>query len=444
MQETLRETTEELRPVLVPSTRPVKPRRGLLWLVLTGVTICAALGLLYRDEIEARLGPPPPSVRTTQVQPGTVEQTIRLTGRTIARTAVYLRAPNLRGRRSNRAGDFGLVLEKLAAPGTFVTRGAPVAMFDRLYMMNRLDDYRADRVELEHRLETLKADVEVRRNAHRQLVRAAKARMDQAALDLKTSPVRSAIQVALFQHAYEEAKANHEALLAQTKDVEASAQADIRIAELALREAQVEERRAQTNAEKMLVRAPVDGLVVISEIFRGSEFGAIKSGDQVRPGQPYAQIADPGSLMIEAIVNQVDVEQMRLGAAAHLRFDAYADLELPARVNAVSPLAKPRRWRGNYVSEVPVFLKLERSDPRLIPNLTVSADVVLASEQSEEIVPREAVFSEPDGEQPVAYVRTESGWEKRELQLGLASEVAVVVRSGLSRGELVALDEPVG
>jgi multidrug efflux pump subunit AcrA (membrane-fusion protein) len=194
----------------------------------------------------------------------------------------------------------------------------------------------------------------------------------------------------------------------------------------------------------MLVRAPVDGLVVISEIFRGSEFGAIQSGDQVRPGQPYAQLADPGSLMIEAIVNQVDVERLRIGAAAHLRFDAYADLELPARVDAVSPLAKARRWRGNYVSEVPVFLKLERSDPRLIPNLTVSADVVLASEQSEEIVPREAVFSEPDSEQPVAYVRTESGWEKRELQLGLASEITVAVRSGLSRGELVALDEPAG
>ena len=72
----------------------------------------------------------------------------------------------------------------------------------------------------------------------------------------------------------------------------------------------------------MFVREPVSGRVVLAEIFRGSGLSRIRVGDQVRPGQPYAQIVDSGSVIIEAVANQVDVEQWRVGAVAQLRFDA--------------------------------------------------------------------------------------------------------------------------
>jgi hypothetical protein len=240
----------------------------------------------------------------------------------------------------------------------------------------------------------------------------------------------------------EEAKATYEALLAQAKYVELMEKAEIRLAQLLLREEQIEERRAAANVAKMLVRAPVDGLLVVTEIFRGAEFGQIRAGDELRPGRPYAQIVDPRSMIIEATANQVDLENLRIGARAQVRVDAYSDLELPARVYSIGPLAKVRRWRANYVSEVPVFLKLDRVDARLIPNLTVSADIILHRESSDGIIPREAVFHDAGGENPFAYVQTPSGWEKRELWLGLANHLEAAVASGLSQGEVVAVTDP--
>jgi multidrug resistance efflux pump len=408
--------------------------------------LVAAIGLVlnYRAQLATRFRPGSPvAVRTAEVRSGTIEQTIRLTGATVAERSVYLRAPYLRGRRSvGGPGDFGLALEELTAPGKRIKKGDQVAAFDRMSMLNRLDDYRAARVDRELRVRTMRAELDVKRVAYQQQIRVAKATMDKAALDLKTAPVRSAIQVALFQLAFEEARATYEALLAQAKYIEVMESAEVRLAQLELQEARVEERRAEANVDKMVVRAPVDGLVVVTEIFRGSEFGQIQAGDQLRPGQPYAQIVDPRSMIVEATANQVDVENLRIGARAHLLFDAYSDLELAARVYSIGPLAKGRGWRTNYVPAVSVFLKLDRVDPRLIPNLTVSADVILHRESSDGIVPREAVFHVAEDGQPFAYVRTPDGWEKRELELGLANNIEVAVHSGLSPGEVVAVSEP--
>lgn len=416
------------------------------WLWAALLTVAAAgLALFYRFEIASPPGRASSSaVRTAKVRQGVVERSIRLTGNTAAANSMVLRAPYLRGRRSSGSSDFGLVLQNLIASGSHVAKGDPVARFDNVYMVNRLDNYRADSLESELRLRTLLADLKVKRAAYQQQVLAAKAQMDKAALDLTTAPVRSAIQVALDRLAFDEARAVHRALLAQAPDVRAGERAEVRVAELNLREQQVEQRRAETNVNRLQVRAPVGGLVVVNEIFRGSEFAQIRAGDQLRPGQLYMQIVDTKSMVVEAKANQIDTERLSVGADALVRFDAYPGLELPARVYSVGPLATGSRSRPGYVAEVAVVLKLKGTDERVIPNLTVSADVVLRREESEGIIPRQAVFGDAETGQPSVLVRTESGWEKRALELGLASNTEVAVRSGLQPGEVVALNTPSG
>jgi multidrug efflux pump subunit AcrA (membrane-fusion protein) len=230
--------------------------------------------------------------------------------------------------------------------------------------------------------------------------------------------------------------------VSDTKHIEAGERAEFRRAELEFQEAAVEERRAEANLEKLTVRAPVDGIAVAAQTFRGSEFSQLRAGDQVRPGQLFMQIVDPRSMIVEAAANQVDVESVRIGAQAHVRFDAFPDLEISARVCSIGALARSTGWRGSYLTEVPVFLKLDRTDPRLVPNLTVSADVIVGRRENANIVPREAVVFDPRDRQPYAFVRTSTGWEQRELELGLENHVDIAVRSGLRPGESVAVNGP--
>ncbi len=210
-----------------------------------------------------------------------------------------------------------------------------------------------------------------------------------------------------------------------------------------LGESRLELARAQRYFDAMRVRAPIDGMVVRLTIHRNHQNVQIEEGDQVGAGQPYLRIVDLGRMIVNAQVNQTDAHHLRLGTPALVRFDAYPGLELPARVMALGTFAVTGGWRTSWVRHVPVSLELERTDERVVPDLSVSADLILERIEDAAIVPREAVFQEPDSSFVLA--RASAGeWEKRDVEVVLSNNVEVAVRSGVSPGETVAAELPAG
>ncbi len=192
----------------------------------------------------------------------------------------------------------------------------------------------------------------------------------------------------------------------------------------------------------MLVKAPLNGIAVAQTIFRGGDLAQVQEGDQLWPGMMFMTVVDPRSMVVDATVNQADVEQLRIGAKATVRFDAYPDLVLPARVYSVGGIAKPGGQRATYVKEIPVRLKLEKLDPRVIPDLSVAADVVVqSSDAATPMVSLAAVFEDTPG-QPYVFVRGPQSWSRREVELGVVSNTQASVRSGLKANEVVALERP--
>ncbi len=358
-------------------------------------------------------------------------------------TANYLTGGSSGPPARRRRGDFHLQLQKLAPAGARVKKGDVIAVFDRQYMLTRLDDYAAA-VAMHHaNYKKSEAEVEVKRKAHTESVEAARAGLEKAELDIRTIPVLSAIQAERTRLAREEAEAEYRSRLEEVKFQRISEEAELRQAELEMKEAEVELRRAQNNAEKLVVRAPMDGMVVLLDVFRNGEFGKVKEGDELWSGQPFIQVVDLSSMVVKARVNQIDVEKLRIGQRAQVRFDAFPDLELPARVYSIGTVAKASRYRPDYVREVPVVLKLERTDPRVIPDLSVSADVVIeASDRELPVIPRGAVFRDEPGGPPYVFVKQDGEWERREVELGVGNHVFVAVRRGLEPGEEVATARP--
>lgn len=431
-----------LPPELLPS-KPVRSRRYGWWALLVLAAGLAAGALLHRRQAPAPARQPGAALRTATVRTGALERTLRVSGATAAANSSTLLTPMLSGSRGYGGPQhFTSVLQQLVPPGSLVKKGDIVAEFDRQYMLIRLDDYRAMLISHELSVTTLNAQLDIRRKAYEQQILKAKGSLDRATLDLKTSPVRSAIQTEHFKLAVAEARARYEQLSKDLTNVIVSERAAIRNTELNLREAQMEMQRAQANADRMVVRAPIAGLAVMQTIHRSGEPSQIREGDQLSPGQPYVQIVDLRSMVVHATINQVDAEQLRLGLQARVRVDAFPDLELPARLYHIGAIASSRGFRGNYVKEIPIRLKLDKTDSRVIPNLSVNADVILDNEPQAPLIPLEAVFSGAPGEPPFAWVQGPAGWEKTELELGLANHVAAAVRSGLHEGDVVATQWP--
>jgi HlyD family secretion protein len=414
-------------------------RPGIIPLWIGGIAASAVLATLSRTLLVERTGhAPPPAAHTIQVREGSVANILRLTGTTAGEHSVTLRAPYMRGsrRRGGGSGDFHLVLKELVAQGSRVAKGDVLAVFDRQVMLDRLDDLKADRDQSAATLKSLEASLLAAREAREQKLRVAKAAVDLAILDLRTAPVRSAIQAEVFRLNLEEARAQYQELQGEAADFAASQQAQRRIAQLSLDDAALEVRRAEANAERMVVRAPRAGIAVVRETYRNSQFDTIRAGDELRPGQPYIEIVAPGPMIIEATVNQTDVRRLRIGDAAEVVPEAFREVRLPAHVFAIGSLAVSHGWRDKFVREVPVRLRIARSHPQLIPSLTVSVDVELRKVENTPVVPLEAVRGTP-GEKPFALVRAGNRWERRSLQVSLTNNVSAAV-AGLEAGETVA------
>ncbi len=384
-------------PAVVPPKPPPERRRTAFWgTLVTGALLAAGAGAYYLNTQSQKKisggGTPILTVSTAVVGMGDVQSTVRVNGTVGAQNFVSLLAPRIIGSRTgfNRggdqggvggsAGDFSLVLMKLQQAGNHVKTGDVVAEFDPQFQIQRLDDYKDSVVQLENSIKKMIASLVAAKEAHDQTERSAKADWDKAILDLKTADIRSKIDAEKFKLAVEEAESKFKQLTAEAALVDESQRAAIRSSELNRDQSKIELQRAEVNVQKMVMNSPMNGIVVMQSIVRNGEFGQIREGDQIAAGQPFMQIVDPSSMVLNATVNQVDAERLRLGMKATIRLDAYPDIEVPGTLLGIGAMAKTSNFRARWVGEIPIRLKIEKMDPRVIPDLTGSAEIVVNTE----------------------------------------------------------------
>jgi len=435
-------------------------------LAILGGGIALYLNTESGKKVLGKGGPPTLIVPVVSVSLGDLHATVRVSGTVAAQNFAALLAPRIVGSRSgmNRGGtdsnfslgsagsgsggvggggpmnDFSLVLMKLANPGLHVKTGDVVGQFDPLMQQNRLDDYKDSVIQTQNYVRKMIANLSTIREAHDQTVLTAKANWDKAVLDLQTAPIRSAIDAEKYKLAAEQTEATYKQLLYEASLVIEQQAAQIRVQQLNLDQSAIELKRAEMNVQRMTIKTPMDGIVVMQSIVRNGEFGQIREGDQVFAGQPFMQIVDPRSMVLNATVNQVDAEKLRLGMKSSIRLDAYPDIEMPGTLIGIGALSKTSTFRASYVGEIPIQLKIERTDARVIPDLTGSAEIVLNTESNTLLAPREAVFDENGG--PVVFLQGPEGWIRKPVELGVVNFTTVAIHSGVKKGDVIALQRP--
>jgi len=446
------------RPTVVPPRQPGR-RRKVLWISLALLVAAAGIALYLKSQSALGGGGGPiVTVPTVAAVVGNLDRKVRVTGTVAAKNFAALLAPRIQGSRSNtnRGGmggslgagpaggpggsDFNLILLHLAKAGIQVKKDDVVAEFDPTNQVQRLDDYKDTVIQTQLTVRKMMANLAASKETLDQTVRASKAAWQQAVLDLQTAPVRSEIQKEQFKLNVEQTDAQYKELLTEVPLQAVSQQAQIRVSELTLSQSDIELQRAENNVKRMTIKSPMDGIAVMASIVRNGEYGQVREGDQVNAGQPFLSIVDPSSMVLNATVNQVDAERLRLGMKATIHLDAYPDLSLPGTLVGIGAMSKTSTFRAGYVGEIPILLKVDKMDSRVIPDLTGSADVVLGSVTSAVLIPRAALFEENGG--AFVFVQGPEGWTKKQVQPGLSSFTDVAIESGLQKGDVVALQRP--
>jgi len=358
-----------------------------------------------------------------------------------AKNFAALVAPQMRGRDS---GSHQLILLKLAPAGSRVKKGDVIAEFDRQWQLQRIDDQDAGVVQAEASISKRKAELALQGETANQALRVARAEMEKARLDLKTAEVRSTIDAEKLKLVVEETTARFQQLEAEVPLRKASFAADVRALEYNRDQQRIDKRRAERNADRMIIRAPMDGVVVMQTTFRGNQPATVQEGDQVHPGSVFMQVVDLSMMVLNATVNQAESQEFRLGQRAEIRLDAYPGVSWPGRLTAIGAMASRTAYgmrggstRADYMRIIPVRLSIDARDARIIPDLSASGSVLLAEEKDVVIAPREALAHR--GGKVWARVRRSGGWQRREVTVGLANGTHAAVRAGLNAGDEVAL-----
>jgi multidrug efflux pump subunit AcrA (membrane-fusion protein) len=205
--------------------------------------------------------------------------------------------------------------------------------------------------------------------------------------------------------------------------------------------------RAKGYLSKMVMRAPLTGIVNILPNFRASgSFGssppAFKEGDRAWTGAAIAEIPDLTSMRIELKLDEVDRGKLQVGQKVRLRVDALPEKELNAELDWISPIAAIA-WRGMGMTEktFPARATLQNLDPRLRPGMSASADIIIESAPNAILIPARASFVNKG--KPAVWVQRGAGYEIRQIEVGKRNETDMVVRSGLKAGETIYLENPI-
>ncbi|HEV2348416.1 MAG TPA: HlyD family efflux transporter periplasmic adaptor subunit [Terriglobia bacterium] len=416
-------------PILTPQ-RASPSRMKFVWLGLAGLVVIAlAIWAVFGRQRTGNEAASGEAVRTTNVQRRDFVRSLRLTGTVEAVQSYTIAAPRLAGQQIGQ-----LVVTKLVPSGTKVQKGDLLVEFDRQDQIKNSMDKRAEYLTFVDQIKKKQADQDAARAKDDTDLKQAEDALETAKLDMRKNEVVSRIDAEKNKENLDQAEATLKQLRQTYELKRQAAAADLKGLEIQRDRSHDTMLFADRNAEKMSIHSPLDGLVVLNNIWKGGQMGEVQEGDQVRPGVPFLQVVNPAVMEVRARANQADVPFLRLGQSVEVRLDAYPDMVFKGRLEQIAAIGVTSGM-SDKVHTFSVLFSIQGADPKLMPDLSAAVDVELERVTNALVVPRDALISDKGQ----AYLRVKSGLsvEKRQVKVGAMSDVEAVIESGVEEGTVV-------
>ena len=356
-------------------------------------------------------------------------QVLRLTGTTEAVKSRPVLAPRLEGAQLD-----SMVVTRLARAGARVKKDDVLVEFDRQAQIKDSLDKKATYQDLVDQVEEKRAAEDAARAKDETELKQAEDDLTKAQLEVTKNDIVSRIDAEKNQETLQEADQTLKQLRQTFQLKREAAAADIRVLEIQRDRARSTMLYSQGNAEKMTIRSPMDGIVVLNTVWLGSRMGEVQEGDEVRAGVPFMKVVDPAQMDVRVAVNQEDMSQLHIGQPATVHLDAYPGLSFPGALDELAPLGHSGQFTDKVRTFVAIF-SIRGNNPKLMPDLSASADVELSKLQNVLVVPAQSVIN--DKGQDYVFLKTATGFDKHQVKIGPANDLDVVIESGLRAGDVI-------
>lgn len=179
----------------------------------------------------------------------------------------------------------------------------------------------------------------------------------------------------------------------------------------------------QNGLQRYEIRAPIAGRVVERMVDLGAPVGG-----EGQPKELYA-IADLSTVWVEISVSTTDLPQIKDGQPLTIT-ESGSDKSSEGRIVFISPILSPETRSARVIASV------LNKDLMWRPGTFVTAHVAVEQQRVSVKVPRGAL--QTINNEPVVFVRTPAGFEKRIVAIGKEDAQASEIVFGLNAGEQVA------
>ena len=184
---------------------------------------------------------------------------------------------------------------------------------------------------------------------------------------------------------------------------------------------------------KTKIVAPFDCTVLTRPVSVGQ---AVSGSGGFNSGTEVLTIANLNEMIINAHVNQADITRLEKDMQVEVEVEAVIGLKVSGKVERIAPQATIR----NGIKGFEARILLTDVDSRIQPGMTAKISIPVASSEDALAVPLAAVFTEREGRH--VFVVKGDAFERRPVKIGVSDYQFAEVLSGLTAGEVVALEPP--
>lgn len=178
---------------------------------------------------------------------------------------------------------------------------------------------------------------------------------------------------------------------------------DLEIAVLRADKAENQLNKLKADFKKTNVLAPINGTIVKLDVI---------SGDRVGEGTTAAQIANLKQFVVEAWVDEIDVNEIEVGQEVKITSDSF-EKELKGVVQHITPAGSER---GNLI-KYKTKIKVSEDEGLLKPGMFVTTDIITNKKENIISVPQLAIQRQDD--KSYVFIVDDGKAVKRSVELGL-------------------------
>jgi HlyD family secretion protein len=189
----------------------------------------------------------------------------------------------------------------------------------------------------------------------------------------------------------DKARTLYEATLEQQKSVQAQIQVNesqVRSAAAAVKQREALLKQAQVDLERTVIRAPVDGTVILRNVDAGQTVAASLQAPVL-----FTIAQDLRDMQVEAAIDEADVGRLAVGQAATFTVDAFPRRSFRGEIRQIRKAAQTVQ---NVVSYT-VVISAANPDLSLLPGMTANVRVVVDSRDNVLKVANSALRFRPQG-----------------------------------------------